>query len=150
MQSANECFNTVKKDYLRFLNREKIYNKSTSTHIKNLKKVYIPLAFWIHNKSKNKKTLLIGLSASQGSGKTTVAAILGIILKIFFKKNICVISIDDFYKTLSERNKMAKQKHPLLKTRGVPGTHDISLIKFFFNSLKKKKFKKTKLQKFNK
>ena len=54
--------------------------------------------------------MLLGLSASQGSGKTTVATILNIILKIFFKKNICIISIDDFYKTLSERSKMAKQK----------------------------------------
>ena len=55
MQSASECFDTVKKDYLRFLNKEKIYNKSISAHIKNLKKIYIPLAFWIYNKSKKKK-----------------------------------------------------------------------------------------------
>ncbi len=150
MQSASECFDTVKKDYLRFLNKEKIYNKSISTHIKNLKKIYIPLAFWIYSKSKKKKFLIIGLSASQGSGKTTVAAILKIILKIFFKKNICVISIDDFYKTLRDRKKMAEQKHPLFKTRGVPGTHDINLIKKFFISIKKKKFKKIKIPKFNK
>jgi D-glycerate 3-kinase len=150
MQSANECFNTVKKDYLRFLNKEKIYNKSISAHIKNLKKIYIPLAFWIYNKSKKKKNLVIGLSASQGSGKTTVAAILRIILKVFFRKNICVISIDDFYKTLQDRKKMAEQKHPLFKTRGVPGTHDINLIKKFFISIKKKNFKKIKIPKFNK
>ena len=150
MQSASECFDTVKKDYLRFLNKEKIYNKSISTHIKNLKKIYIPLAFWIYSKSKKKKFLIIGLSASQGSGKTTVAAILKIILKIFFKKNICVISIDDFYKTLRDRKKMAEQKHPLFKTRGVPGTHDINLIKNFFNFIKKKNFKKIKLPKFDK
>jgi len=151
MQSSKECFDKVKKDYLKFLNQEKIYNKSMSSHEVNLKKIYIPIAFWINEKYKKKgKILFLGLSAGQGSGKTTVAAILKIILKVFFKLNVCVISIDDFYKTLSERNKMAKQKHPLLKTRGVPGTHDISLIKFFFNSLKKKKFKKTKLPKFNK
>ena len=151
MQSSKECFYKVKKDYLKFLNKEKIYNKSMSTHEINLKKIYIPIAFWINEKYKKKgKILFLGLSAGQGSGKTTVAAILKIILKVFFKLNVCVISIDDFYKTLSDRNKMAKQKHPLLKTRGVPGTHDISLISFFFNSLKKKKFKKTKLPKFNK
>jgi D-glycerate 3-kinase len=151
MQLVNECFNKVKKDYLNFLNREKIYKKSISTHNKNLKKIYIPIAFWINNKWKKKgKTLLVGLSASQGSGKTTVAAILSIILKIFFKRNICVISIDDFYKTLSDRKKMAENKHLLFKTRGVPGTHDISLIKNFFVAIKKKKFKKIKLPKFNK
>ena len=151
MQSIDECYDKVKKDYLKFLNKEKIYKKSTSIHIKNLKKIYIPIAFWINNKYKKKgKTLLLGLSASQGSGKTTVATILNIILKIFFKKNICIISIDDFYKTLSERSKMAKQKHPLFKTRGVPGTHDINLIKKFFIATKRKKFKSIKLPKFNK
>ena len=151
MQTVNECFDSVKKDYFKFLSKEKIYKKSKITHIKNLKKIYIPITFWINSKcKKNGKPLLLGLSASQGSGKTTVSGILSIILKKFFKKNICVISIDDFYKTLKERNKMAKQIHPLFKTRGVPGTHDINLVKNFFISLKRKKFKKIKLPKFNK
>jgi len=151
MQSFNECFNKVNKDYLKFLNKEKIFKKSMSIHTKNLKKVYIPIAFWINNKYKKKgKTLFLGLSAGQGSGKTTVAAILRIILKIFFKRNVCIISIDDFYKTLEERNKMSKQKHPLFKTRGVPGTHDINVIKNFFISVKKKNFKSIILPKFNK
>ena len=151
MKLFNECFDIVKKDYFKFLNKEKIYKKSMSTHIKNLKEVYIPIAFWINNKyQKKEKTLLIGLSASQGSGKTTVASILSIILKVFFKRSICVISIDDFYKTLSDRNKMAKQTHPLFKTRGVPGTHDIHLVKNFLNIIKRRNFKKIKIPKFNK
>ena len=151
MKSVNECIRIVKKDYLQFLNKEKIYKKSKSIHIRNLKNIYIPISFWINNKLEKKgKTLFIGLSASQGSGKTTVASILSIIFKVYFKKNICVISMDDFYKTLKDRNKMANQQHPLFKTRGVPGTHDINLIKNFFNSIKKKKFKKTKLPRFNK
>ena len=151
MKLVDECFEKVKEDYLKFLNKEKIYKKSTFEHFKSLKKIYIPIAFWINNKYKKKgKTLLLGLSAGQGSGKTTVAAILSIILRKFFKRNICVISIDDFYKTLNERNIMAEQKHPLFKTRGVPGTHDINLIRNFFTTLKKKNFKSIKLPKFNK
>jgi D-glycerate 3-kinase len=151
MQSVNECFNKVKKDYFKYLNKEKIYKKSKYTHIKNLKKIYIPITFWINNKcKKDKKTLFLGLSAGQGSGKTTVAHILKIILKNYFKKEICIISMDDFYKTLEDRNKIAKQKHPLLQIRGVPGTHDINLVKDFFILLKKKRFKKVKLPKFNK
>jgi D-glycerate 3-kinase len=151
MQSVEECFDIVKEDYLKFLSKEKIYKKSMSSHIKILKNIYIPIAFWINKKYKKKgNTLLLGLSASQGSGKTTVASILSIILKFFFKRNVFVISIDDFYKTLEERKKMAEQKHPLFKTRGVPGTHDINLIKNFLISIKNKKFKKIKLPKFNK
>ena len=151
MQLVNECLDKVKKDYIKFLNKEKIYKKSKTIYTRDLRRVYIPIAFWINNKFKKKgKTLFLGLSASQGSGKTTVAGILKIILKIFFKRNVCVISIDDFYKTLNDRNKMAEKKHPLFKTRGVPGTHDIDLIKSFFISIKKKKFKKATLPKFNK
>jgi D-glycerate 3-kinase len=151
MQSVDECFDIVKEDYLKFLSKEKIYKKSISSHIKILKKIYIPIAFWINRKYKQKgNTLLLGLSASQGSGKTTAASILRIILKFFFKRDVCVISIDDFYKTLRDRKKMAEKKHPLFKTRGVPGTHDINLIKNFFISIRNKKFKKIKLPKFNK
>ena len=151
MQLANECFNKVKKDYLKFLKKEKIYNKSMLIHTKKLVDTYIPIAFWINRKYKKKgKTLFIGLSASQGSGKTTVANILRIILKNFFRRKICVLSIDDFYKTLKDRKKMAEDEHNLFKTRGVPGTHDVHLIKDFFTSLKEKKFKKSKLPKFNK
>tara|TARA_Y100000590_G_scaffold458709_1_gene614014 strand:+ start:853 stop:1773 length:921 start_codon:yes stop_codon:yes gene_type:complete len=151
MYQINECCEKVKEDYLRFLYKEEIYKKSTNRHIENLKKIYIPIAFWIHNKYNiKKKTLFIGLSGGQGSGKTTVAFILGIILKTFFRKNTCIISIDDFYKTLNERKKMTKEKHPLFKTRGVPGTHDINLIKKFFTLIKRKKFRKIKLPKFSK
>ena len=101
------------------------------------------MSFWIENKYKKKgKTLFLGFSGGQGSGKTTVTGILKIILKKFFKRRIQVSSIDDFYKTLEDRNKMSNEIHPLFKTRGVPGTHDINLIKKFFNIIKKKKFKK--------
>jgi len=74
----------------------------------------------------------LGFSGGQGSGKTTVAKILKIILKNFFKRKIYISSIDDFYKTLKDRNKMSYTTHPLFKTRGVPGTHDINLVKKFF------------------
>jgi len=140
MSLQENCFLKVKNDYLNFLNNEAIYNKSKSSKIKNLKKIYIPISFWINNKCKKKgRTLILGLSGSQGSGKTMVTGILQIILKKFFKKNIYIISIDDFYKTLRDRNRMSQQKHSLFKTRGVPGTHDINLIKNFFISAKKKK-----------
>ena len=151
MKETEDCFLKVKKDYLKLLYKEKIFDKSTSDKISNLKKVYIPISFWIEKKYKKKgKTLFLGFSGGQGSGKTTVVKILKIILKKFFKRKIHVSSIDDFYKTLKDRNRMSHDIHPLFKTRGVPGTHDINLIKKFFYFVKKKKFKKTKLPKFDK
>ena len=42
---------------------------------------------------------------------------------------------------LKRKKKMSKNVHPLFLTRGVPGTHDINLLKKTFKNLKKKKFK---------
>ena len=143
MKKTEDCFLKVKNDYLRFLNRKKIFDKSTASKILSLRRTYIPMSFWIENKYKKKgRTLFLGFSGGQGSGKTTVTEILKIILKKFFKRRIHVSSIDDFYKTLEDRNKMSYAIHPLFRIRGVPGTHDINLIKKFFNLIKKKKFKK--------
>ena len=151
MKKTEDCFLKVKKDYLRFLSKEKIFDQSTESKMLSLKRTYIPISFWIENKYKEKgKTLFLGFSGGQGSGKTTVVKILKIILKKFFKRKIHVSSIDDFYKTLKDRNKMSYTAHPLFKTRGVPGTHDINLIKKFFYFIKRKNFKKTKLPKFDK
>ena len=151
MKETEDCFLKVKKDYFKLLNKEKIFNKSISDKESSLKKFYIPISFWIEKKYKKKgKTLFLGFSGGQGSGKTTAVKILKIILKKFFKRKIHVSSIDDFYKTLKDRNKMSKNIHPLFKTRGVPGTHDINLIKKFFYFIKNKRFKKTKLPKFDK
>jgi D-glycerate 3-kinase len=151
MKKTEDCFLKVKNDYLKFLSKEKIFDKSRATKIKSLKKTYIPISFWIENKYKKKgKTLFLGFSGGQGSGKTTVAKILKIILKKFFKREIYVSSIDDFYKTLKDRNEMSHTIHPLFKTRGVPGTHDINLVKKFFDFIKKRNFEKFKLPKFDK
>ncbi len=151
MKKTEDCFLKVKNDYLKFLNKEKIFSKSIAAEIKNLKKTYIPISFWIENKYKKKgNTLFLGLSGGQGSGKTTVVKILKIILKKFFKREIHISSIDDFYKTLRERNKMSYTTHSLFKTRGVPGTHDTDLIKKLFYFTRRKKFRKIKLPKFDK
>ena len=151
MKETEDCFLKVKKDYFKLLYSEKIFNKSISDKENNLKNFYIPISFWIENKYKKKgKTLFLGFSGGQGSGKTTAVKILKIILKKFFKRKVHVSSIDDFYKTLKDRNRMSQNIHPLFKTRGVPGTHDINLVKKFFYFVKAKRFKKTKLPKFDK
>ena len=151
MKETEDCFLKVKSDYLKYLSKQKIFNKSKKSKIKILKQTFIPMSYWIENKYKKKgKTLFLGFSGGQGSGKTTITKILKIILKKFFKRRIYVSSIDDFYKTLEERNNISNNVHPLLKIRGVPGTHDINFVNKFFNIIKNKKFKKTKLPKFDK
>ena len=70
---------------------------------------------------------VLGLSGLQGSGKSTLARV----LKTQAEHRDWpteVLSLDDFYYSRSEREALAHQVHPLLKTRGVPGTHEIELL----------------------
>ncbi|MDB5689865.1 MAG: kinase [Sphingomonas bacterium] len=70
--------------------------------------------------------LLVGLCGSQGSGKSTMAAFLRALLDAQ-RLPTAILSIDDLYLDLPERVALAGTVHPLLRTRGVPGTHDIAL-----------------------
>lgn len=76
----------------------------------------------------SKRPILVGLSAPQGAGKTTLTS------------NVCrlaaedglravTISIDDFYLTRREQIDLARRHgdNPYLEHRGYPGTHDVDL-----------------------
>jgi len=72
---------------------------------------------------------IIGINGAQGTGKTTMAAVLSLLLQERHGLATAVISIDDFYLGRVERAQLAASVHPLLRTRGVPGTHDMKLAK---------------------
>lgn len=65
---------------------------------------------------------LIGVVGAQGSGKTTLARAAA------QRFGAAQISIDDVYLTRAERQALARDVHPLLVTRGPPGTHDLDLL----------------------
>lgn len=89
---------------------------------------YLPVAEQIrHLKIKNGKPLLVSFNGAQGSGKSTITAFLRLILTHQFQLYTVEMSIDDFYLTHQRRQQLAAEIHPLLETRGVPGTHDIRL-----------------------
>jgi D-glycerate 3-kinase len=90
------------------------------------------------------------LAGGQGTGKTTISSLIKIILTKYFELKVFRISIDDFYKTRNERINLSKRVHPMLLTRGVPGTHDINMMLSFFKKAKSKKFNRLKLPTFNK
>ncbi len=64
------------------------------------------------------------VSGAQGCGKTT--ALLGVQQQA--DARIALLSLDDFYLPKAERQKLAAEVHPLLETRGPPGTHDIARL----------------------
>lgn len=66
------------------------------------------------------------ITGVQGSGKSTLAAQLQAAAKARGLRAL-VLSIDDFYLGRRERQALARRVHPLLATRGPPGTHDVGL-----------------------
>jgi len=69
---------------------------------------------------------VLGIAGAQGSGKSTVAAALAGRLRAR-KLRCALLSLDDLYLDGTRRAALAAQVHPLLRTRGVPGTHDVAL-----------------------
>ena len=150
MQEVNDCFKRVKKDCFKFISSQETKKDKFKNKDKMIKFFLIPVSFWIEKRVNKKKPLIIGLAGGQGSGKTTISSILTLILQKYFKLNVFKVSIDDFYKTRKDRRLLANNKHPLLMTRGVPGTHDIDLMLSFFKKIKSKNFKSLKVPIFNK
>ncbi|BAW80663.1 kinase-like protein [Candidatus Nitrosoglobus terrae] len=101
-------------------------------------RVYLPLAEWVVEERKRvlKDVFILGINGAQGSGKSTLCALLQVILETGFSQRAVSVSIDNFYLTRSERQRLAAEVHPLLITRGVPGTHNVVLAISIFKSLK--------------
>ena len=149
MKLHDYCYKAVKKDCLKFIKSQETKNDKFKNKEIMIKKYLIPVSCWISKKCKT-TPYFIGLAGGQGTGKTTISSILKIILTKYFKLNVFKISIDDLYKTRKDRMSLSKKIHPMLLTRGVPGTHDINIMIKFFENLKNKKFKKLKLPTFDK
>ena len=150
MKSVEHCYIKTKSDCFKFIFSQETKENKFKNKEKMLKKFLIPLCFWIKSKINKKKPFILGLAGGQGTGKTTVTSIVTIILTKYFNLKVFKISIDDFYKTRKERSKLSKKIHPLLMIRGVPGTHDTKIISKFFTDVKKNKFTKTSVPKFDK
>lgn len=69
---------------------------------------------------------VLGISGLQGSGKSTLA---GQLAAEGGRRGLrcAVLSIDDVYLGRTRRRRLAREVHPLLATRGPPGTHRVAL-----------------------
>ena len=132
MKLSEECFKKVKKDCFKFIKSQETSTEKFSNKEVMIKKFLIPTSFWIAKKADNKKPYFVGLAGGQGTGKTTTSSIIKIILEKYFKLKVFKISIDDFYKTRKERIALSKKVHPMLLTRGVPGTPLVNSIGWTF------------------
>lgn len=102
-----------------------------------INRYYSNLASWLLQQLQPDNTLFVGINGAQGTGKSTLAAYLKLALEADEKRRVAVLSIDDFYLTQAERLRLAERVHPLMQTRGVPGTHDIPLLAQSIEQLKR-------------
>lgn len=107
----------------RFLIRERL----TAEFRELIERVHVPLAERIAAAAyTHGSCLTVGLCGAQGSGKSTMAAVLcGLLTNAGVTAS--ALSLDDFYLPRAARLELARRVHPLLQTRGVPGTHEVPL-----------------------
>ncbi len=151
MEQSHYQLQKVRSKYLKFLNSQEVMSEPFRDKLGQLNKFYLPITKMIKEEYlKKKKTIIIGLTGGQGTGKSTISNIIKIILKEAYRLETVIFSIDDFYKTFDERKIMSKKISSLFLTRGVPGTHDTKMLYNCIKHLKNKNFKKILIPKFDK
>lgn len=98
------------------------------TYAQTVEQTILPLADHIlalHDTEKG--PVVVGIHGAQGTGKSTLTLFLREILVRHQNCPTANFSLDDIYLTRAERQDLAERIHPLFKTRGVPGTHDVAL-----------------------
>ncbi|MDE0190290.1 MAG: kinase [Gammaproteobacteria bacterium] len=70
----------------------------------------------------------VGIGGGQGAGKSTLGRLITEAGTVFGIR-IEVLSLDDFYLTQEERIRLGETIHPLLATRGPPGTHAVAQLR---------------------
>lgn len=102
----------------------------TPARARRIEELYAPSFLWVlgHAHRAPKRPLVVGLSAPQGSGKSTLVRELVVLLAQEGLRAVG-LSIDDFYLRHVEQLGLAAA-HPgnrALEHRGAPGTHDVAL-----------------------
>ncbi|MGS2720217.1 kinase [Paraglaciecola aestuariivivens] len=116
-----------------FINKHRLCEAFSHT----AKQHYLPLAEKLapHQRSA-RSPLFVGINGCQGSGKSTLSAFIQDYLSQQFSLKVVVLSLDDFYLSQIQRKNLAIDVHPLLSTRGVPGTHNMGQAKQVLIALK--------------
>lgn len=105
------------------------------SYAEDIERYFLPLAAWLGDRRENAGPMVVGINGAQGTGKSTLGDFLAMATRALYGWNAVVLSIDDFYLTHAERSALADDEHPLLMTRGVPGTHDMALLEQTLDAL---------------
>jgi D-glycerate 3-kinase len=118
-------------DLTQFLETERL----PAGYLDLVRRLHAPLVERIATAARAKGSVfVVGLTGSQASGKTTSAAVLARLLEADGLRP-AILALDDLYLPLADRRRLAAEVHPLLLTRGVPGTHDVAMGAAILESL---------------
>lgn len=104
-----------------------VQHQLPDSYRKTLDLIVEPLALRLAGEAaEHRAPRVLGVCGPQASGKSTLTAALAVALR---ERGVtCAgFSLDDLYLPRKERLVLAETVHPLLATRGPPGTHDVAL-----------------------
>lgn len=82
---------------------------------------------WLQQQASHQPLPLIGVQGAQGAGKTSRCQLWADALNARGIRML-VLALDDFYLSHQARQQLAATIHPLLASRGVPGSHDLGRL----------------------
>ncbi|EJL25456.1 putative kinase [Caulobacter sp. AP07] len=114
--------NVINPDWLAALLRDEALPPGFAAEVEAL---HAPLAARIAAVAMG-PAFVVGICGPQGSGKSTAVLVVRRLLEQRGLR-VATLSLDDLYLPIEARETLARDVHPLLRTRGVPGTHDVAL-----------------------
>jgi D-glycerate 3-kinase len=124
IQQRAELFQAVYPEFCEFCIEVLKANPETMRSL--LWDLWLPLGLQLAKRRQNlQRPLIQGILGGQGTGKTTFAKVMELVLSKL-SCNALSLSLDDLYKTYSDRVQLQQQDSRLI-WRGPPGTHDVNL-----------------------
>lgn len=97
---------------------------------------YRQLAALLVDEWRRKGIASVGIGGGQGAGKSTLCRLIEAAGESLGTR-VATLGLDDFYLTKAERAELARATHPLLATRGPPGTHAVADLRRALAALRK-------------
>lgn len=97
---------------------------------------YRQLAALLADRWRRDGVVKAGIGGGQGAGKSTLGRLL-VAAGERLGVRIAVLGLDDFYLAKAARRRLAQTVHPLLATRGPPGTHEVDRLRETLDALRR-------------
>lgn len=124
VEERSQLLQTVAPEVLQLC--EEMGLRDRETILRTLWNLWLPLSLeLVAERQRLDRPVVQGILGGQGTGKTTLAAVVRLILEILEYTSV-TFSLDDLYKSYIERQQLQRYD-PRLVWRGPPGTHDVEI-----------------------